>query len=113
MRIHGQAAALRHLAGRNGQLLLWPPILALQGFGIAWNVGVIAALLLRMVFTDIAFGWESTWVKSPEVPHALVRDFPLPWTWFLPEACPTLDQMNQTWFRYASGIKELGSDVTR
>jgi Protein of unknown function (DUF2868) len=113
MRVQGQAAALRHLAGRNGQLLLWPPILALQGFGVAWNVGVIAALLLRMIFTDLAFGWESAWVTGAEIPHAIVRAFAIPWTWCFPDACPTLEQMNQTWFRYASGIHAVGPEVTK
>jgi hypothetical protein len=111
MRIKGEAAALRHLAGRNGELLRWPPLIALQGFGIAWNVGVIAALLLRMIFTDVAFGWESTWARDPSGTHAIVSALAAPWTWFAPEACPTLEQVRQTWFHYASGSPSADSHV--
>jgi hypothetical protein len=111
MRLHGQAAALRHLAGRNGEILRWPPILALQGFGIAWNVGVLAALILRLIFTDVAFGWESTWARGPEGTHAIVRALAAPWTWFAPQACPTVEQVQQTWFHYASGIRSLDPKV--
>jgi hypothetical protein len=112
MRVQGQAAALRHLAGRNGELLRWPPIIALQGFGIAWNVGVLAALLLRVIFTDVAFGWESTWARGPEVAHAVVRTLAAPWTWFAPEACPTLEQVRQSWFHYMSGVGVLDRAAT-
>jgi hypothetical protein len=112
MRVQGQAAALRHLAGRNGELLRWPPILALQGFGIAWNIGVLIALLLRVVFTDVAFGWESTWARGPEGAHAIARAFATPWTWFAPEACPTLEQVRHSWFHYISGVGALDRIAT-
>ena len=71
MQLRARATALRKLAGRNLELLRWLPWMALQVFGIAWNVGVLAALLVRVVFTDIAFGWESTLAQSPAGVHRL------------------------------------------
>lgn len=112
MRVRGQAAALRQLAGRNGELLRWPPILALQGFGIAWNVGVISAVLLRVIFTDVAFGWESTWARGPEAAHAIARGFATPWIWFAPDACPTLEQVRLSWFHYMLGVGVLDRAAT-
>jgi hypothetical protein len=112
MRVQGEAAALRHLAGRNGELLRWPPILALQGFGIAWNIGVLAALLLRVIFTDVAFGWESTWARGPEAAYAITHTLATPWIWFAPEACPTLEQVRQSWFHYQSGVGVLDRAAT-
>jgi hypothetical protein len=112
MRLHGEAAALRNLAGRNGELLGWPPILALQGFGVMWNVGVLAALLLRVLFTDVAFGWESTWAKGPETAHAIARALALPWSWFAPNACPTMEQVEKSWFHYLSGAGVLDRAAT-
>jgi hypothetical protein len=112
MRLQAEVAALRHLAGRNGQLLAWPPILALQGFGVMWNVGVLAALLLRVLFTDVAFGWESTWAKGPETAHAIARALAAPWTWFAPNACPTLGQVEKSWFHYLSGAAALDRSAT-
>ncbi|HET6409506.1 MAG TPA: DUF2868 domain-containing protein [Chthoniobacteraceae bacterium] len=112
MRVRGQAAALRNLAGRNGELLRWPPVVALQGFGIAWNVGVLLALLLRVVFTDVAFGWESTWARGPEAAHSIAQALATPWTWFAPHACPTLEQVRQSWFQYLAGVGALNREAT-
>ena len=106
-RLRGDAAALRHLAGRNSELLRWPPLIALQRFGVAWNLGVLAALLLRVLATDVAFGWESTWAKGPETTHAIAAALASPWTWIAPEACPTIEQVEQSWFHYQSGMTAL------
>ena len=112
LRLRAEAATLRQLAGRNLQLLRWPPWLALQGFGIAWNLGVLAALLARVVFTDVAFGWESTSAQGPGGMHALARAFATPWTWLFPDACPTLDQVEHSWFHYQSGVAALDRAAT-
>jgi hypothetical protein len=112
LRLRAEAATLRQLAGRNLQLLRWPPWLALQGFGIAWNLGVLAALLARVVFTDVAFGWESTSAQGPDGMHALARAFAAPWTWFAPNACPTLQQVEHSWFHYQSGVAALDRAAT-
>jgi hypothetical protein len=106
-RLRGDAAALRSLAGRNSDLLRWPPLIALQRFGVAWNLGVLGALLLRVLATDVAFGWESTWATGPHGMHSLASGLAAPWTWFAPGACPTLDQVERTWFHYQSGMVEL------
>jgi hypothetical protein len=112
MKLRGQAAALRQLAGRNGGLLGWPPLLALQGFGVAWNCGVLAALLLRVLASDVAFGWESTWTERPEGMHAITRVIAAPWTWALPAASPTLEQVAQSRFYYQSGVAALERSAT-
>ena len=112
MRLRAEVATLRQLAGRNLQLLRWPPWLALQGFGIAWNLGVLAALLARVVFTDVAFGWESTSAQGPDGMHALASAFAAPWTWLAPKACPTLEQVEHSWFHYQSGVAALDRVAT-
>ena len=112
MRLRAEAATLRQLAGRNLQLLRWPPWLALQGFGISWNLGVLAALLARVVFTDVAFGWESTSAQGPDGMHALASAFAAPWTWFAPDACPNLQQVQHSWFHYQSGVAALDRAAT-
>ena len=112
LRLRAEAATLRQLAGRNLQLLRWPPWLALQGFGIAWNLGVLAALIARVVFTDLAFGWESTSAQGPDGMHALASAFAAPWTWFAPDACPNLQQVQHSWFHYQSGVAALDRAAT-
>lgn len=112
MRLRGEAAALRNLAGRNGELLRWPPLIALQSFGVAWNVGVLAALLLRVLATDVAFGWESTWSRGPGGMHAVAQTLSTPWRWFAPAASPTLEEVERSQFRYQEGMAGLDRAAT-
>lgn len=112
MRVQGEAQALKHLAGRNGELLKWPPLIALQCFGVAWNLGVLAALFLRVSFTDVAFGWESTWARGPETAHGVVHALAEAWLWLVPDACPTLAQVTNTWFHYQTGVEGLDRAAT-
>jgi len=111
-RLRGEAAALRNLAGRNGELLRWPPLIALQSFGVMWNVGVLAALLLRVLATDVAFGWESTWSRGPGGMHTVAQTLSAPWHWFAPSASPTLTQVELSQFRYQEGIAGLDRAAT-
>src|SRR6478735_2330184 len=106
-RLRGDAAALRNLAGRNSDLLRWPPLIAVQRFGVSWNLGVLAALLLRVLATDVAFGWESTWATRPDTAHHIAAGLAAPWTWFAPNACPTLQQVERSWFHYQSGMTAM------
>ncbi|MDR3400953.1 MAG: DUF2868 domain-containing protein [Chthoniobacter sp.] len=112
LRLRAEAVSLRQLAGRNLRLLCWPPLLALQLFGIWWNCGVFFALLMRVLFTDVAFGWESTVAQSPHGMSALVHALATPWTWYFPGACPTLEQVEQSWFHYQSGVGALDRGAT-
>ncbi len=112
MELRAKLTVLRKLAGRNLELLRWPPWMALQVFGIAWNVGVLAALLLRVSFTEIAFGWESTLAQSQASMHRLAQWFAVFWTWFVPGACPTLEQVEKSQFHYPLGINVLDRSAT-
>lgn len=112
MKLRAKFTALRKLAGRNLELLRWPPWMALQVFGMAWNVGVLAALLIRVSFTEIAFGWESTLAQSQAGVHRLAQGFAVFWTWFVPGACPTLEQVEKSQFHYPLGIDALDRAAT-
>jgi hypothetical protein len=107
MRILGEAAALRRLTGRNAGLLQWPPLLALQRFGIAWNLGVLAALLLRPAVHDITFTWESTWFRDSQSVHGAMRAIATPWRW-IPKTCPELLDVESS--RYHAGNTPVNQD---
>lgn len=107
LRLRGELANLRHLSGRNLQPLGWAPLVAMQQFGVWWNIGVIAALLARVFFTDVAFGWESTVAQSPNGMSALVHALAAPWLAFGLDFCPTLQQVEHSWFHYQSGVAAL------
>ena len=107
MRVLGEAAALRRLTGRNAELLKWPPLRALQRFGIAWNLGVLAALLLRPAMHDITFTWESTWFRDSRTVHEAMRAVAAPWAW-IPHTCPELGDVESS--RYHSGNEPVNHD---
>jgi hypothetical protein len=68
----------------------WLLLSATQAFGVAFNVGVLAAVLRLVVFTDVAFGWSTTLVEldAPRF-HALAGAVAWPWRAAWPEAVPT------------------------
>ncbi len=84
----------RWLAGLSGRLrrrhrsyallFVLPFFLLIQLGGIGFNLGVLAATLLKVVGTDIAFGWQSTLQLSSETVYRLVQAIALPWSWLLP-----------------------------
>ena len=83
----GIEAALGVVRGRRkvyGSLFYWPVFVLAQVFGVCFNIGIIAATLIKVVASDIAFGWQSTVQFSPEVVYDLVRHLALPWSWFVP-----------------------------
>lgn len=107
MRLRGELATLRQLSGRNLQPLGWAPLVAMQQFGVWWNLGIVAALLARVFFTDVAFGWESTVAQSPNGMYALAHTLATPWLALGFDFCPTLQQVEHSWFHYQSGVGAL------
>lgn len=95
----GFAALLGRLRARRDQagLLLWPPFLLTQLAGIGFNLGVIGLMLAKVVFSDMAFGWQSTLFSAAKVAD-WVRLAALPWSWLLPEGVgyPSPDQVAGT-----------------
>jgi hypothetical protein len=68
----------------------WLLLSLTQAFGVAFNVGVLAAVLRLVVFTDVAFGWSTTLVElDPARFHALSRALAVPWRALWPDAVPS------------------------
>ena len=112
LRLQADLTTLRQLSGRNLQPLVWTPLVALQSFGVFWNAGVLIALIARVVFTDVAFGWESTVANSPYGMHAIVQALATPWLLIGINFCPTLEQVEHSWFHYQSGMAALDRGAT-
>lgn len=106
MRMLAELSTLRQLSGRNLQPLIWAPLEALQQFGVFWNWGVFSALVARVIFTDVAFGWESTVAQRPDGMFTLVHALSAPWLW-AGGPCPTLADIEHSWFHYQSGVAAL------
>jgi hypothetical protein len=94
-------------------LAKWPLLGLTQRFACAFGIGALLALWVRLVFTDIAFGWESTVGWSPESWHAAARFLAAPWIWAFPSGVPTPEQMRASQFTHAGGISALDPAATR
>ena len=92
-------------------LLVWPAFLLVQLAGVGFNLGVLGATLSRVVFADVAFGWQSTLQLSAETVAGLVRWMALPWSWALPDgvAYPGLDQVEGSQMILKEGIRHLAT----
>ncbi|MDR2548801.1 MAG: DUF2868 domain-containing protein [Desulfobulbus sp.] len=88
-------------------LLIWPAFALVQMGGIGFNLGVLGATLAKVSFADIAFAWQSSLQLSAELVAGLVRWIALPWSWWLPQAVPTLVQVQGSQMVLKEGIAHL------
>jgi len=92
-----------------GALFYWPVFILSQIFGVGFNVGALAATLLKVVGSDIAFGWQSTIQFSAQAVFRLVKIIALPWSWIVPAdvAYPSLSQIEGSHMVLKEGIYHL------
>ncbi len=105
-------AAAGHVTGKSriyGSLFLWPFFIIVQIFAVGCNGGVLAGTLLRVLTTDLAFGWQSTIQVSAKVVYLMVKTISWPWSFFLPAgmAHPSLAQIQGSRMVLKEGIYQL------
>lgn len=74
----------------------WHALGALQGFGVAFNVAALGALLTAVSLSDIAFAWATTLDVDAAGFSALIRALAAPWAWLWPEAAPDVSLIEAT-----------------
>ncbi|WP_119157232.1 DUF2868 domain-containing protein [Caldimonas tepidiphila] len=99
-------AALGRIALRRehygGTLLAAPLVALMQRFAVAFNLGLLVAMLaLHLPLADLRFGWQSTYPISAPQMHRAVQWAATPWRWLLPQAQPGADEVAAT--RYGRG----------
>lgn len=94
-----------------GDLFYWPVAALSQAVGIAFNLGILGATILRVLITDLAFGWQSTVQFSPQAVYQGVHLLALPWGWLFPPPVghPTLDQVIGTKIILKEGMAALAT----
>ncbi len=92
-----------------GPLFFWPLFLLFQLSGVAFNLGVIGALLLKVSSADLAFGWQSTIQLSTDFMATCVRGIALPWSWFINGGYPTFTQVEGSRMILKDGFYHLAS----
>ncbi len=108
----GASAVLGLIRGKKqiyGSLFFWPVFILVQIFAIGFNLGILGATLLRVLGTDMAFGWQSTLQVSATAVHAIVKGMAIPWAWVVPPglAYPTLAQIEGSRLILKDGIYHL------
>jgi hypothetical protein len=94
-----------------GLLFALPFFSLVQLAGIGFNLGVLGATLLKVVATDVAFGWQSTLQPGAEAVLHLVKIIALPWSWALPAGIgyPDLAQIQGSQMILKEGIYRLST----
>ncbi|MBA4368031.1 MAG: hypothetical protein C0403_10400 [Desulfobacterium sp.] len=94
-----------------GFIFFWPFFILMQVFAVCFNVGILLALILKVIVSDLAFGWQSTLQFSAQVIHQAVVLFSLPWSWFVPPdlAHPTIEQIEGSRIVLKDGIYHLST----
>jgi len=102
---------VREKAHTHGSLFLWPMFSLIQILALGFNMGVLAATLLKVMGADIAFGWQSTLQVSEQFVFTLVKSIALPWSWFIPVniAYPSLAQIEGSQMVLKEGIYHLAT----
>ena len=83
----------------------------MQFTGLAFSLGVFLTVLLRGLFTDLAFSWQTTAEFSSEFVHGVVSLIALPWSSLAapPVSHPTLEQVVGSRVYLKEGLQHLTS----
>ena len=93
---------LKRRGSIEGSFLKWQAFIVTQQFGVAFNVGLLFAMLfVQLPFAEFRFGWQSTYEIRPEQVHRVVDTLAAPWRWAVPGAQPSGEDIAAT--RYARG----------
>ncbi len=94
-----------------GSVFLWPGLILIQVFGVSFNLGVISATLLKVLGTDIAFGWQSTVQFGTLAVYRFVEIIAIPWSWIIPKslAHPSLPEIEGSHIILKNGIYDLAT----
>jgi len=94
-----------------GSLFYWPVFILIQIFGVGFNLGAFFSTLLRVVGSDMAFGWQSTIQFSSDAVFRLVKLIAFPWAWLVPTeiAYPSLQQIEGSRIILKDGIHHLAT----
>lgn len=66
----------------------WHLFAAMQGFGVAFNLGALTLIIGRVALSDLAFAWATTLDIDATQLTALVDVLAAPWAWAWPGAAP-------------------------
>lgn len=80
-----------------------------QLLGVGFNTGILAAILLKVIGSDVAFGWQTTLQVDASTIHHLVWWISAPWAWIFPEGCPGIEEIEGSRLILKDGIYQLAT----
>lgn len=94
-------------------LTVWPLMVVTQLFAVAFNAGILGAMLAHVGVIDTRFGWQTTLGAQAAQVHRVVRIASAPWAGLVDNPHPTEEQIAQS--RYAPGqsLHSLSASATR
>jgi hypothetical protein len=75
-------------AGSGSAFSRWQFVVFSQWLALGFFAGALAVALLRVTFTDLAFGWGTTLRLDPALVHAWTTAVSVPWAPWVPQAVP-------------------------
>ncbi len=106
----GQMRSFDRLYGR---LRTWLLLRLAQQFAVAFFTGALAGALSLIIFSDLAFGWGTTLQLPASAFHHLVKRLATPWSWFWPQASPSLQLVETTrYFRQGGHFAGLPASAS-
>lgn len=102
---------LRGRSGLYSRVVGWFAFRLMQLTGLAFSLGVFLTVLLRGLFTDLAFSWQTTAKFSSELVYSVVSRIALPWSGLVdpPLSHPTLEQVAGSRVYLKEGLQQLSS----
>jgi len=109
--VHHAFGILKTRSSVYGSLFYWPLFVLFQLFAIGFNLGLLAATLIKISTSDLAFGWQSTLQFSVEAIHRAIMLIALPWSLFVPSGgYPTLAEIEGSRIILKEGIYHLTTE---
>lgn len=85
-------------------------LIVTQLFAMAFNVGLLCAMLLvYLPFVELRFGWQTTYSIGPDGVNAWVRIVSLPWSWIASGLAPDALQIAATQFTRGQSATTLAA----
>jgi hypothetical protein len=112
--LRARRAAIELGSARLAPLVGCDLVVVTQTFAIAFNVGLLAALLcVWLPFTDLRFGWQSSYSFTASGIAVWVRLVALPWSWIGAVLGPTADAIAATQYARGQAAATLPVDAAR
>ncbi|MBK1880691.1 DUF2868 domain-containing protein [Pelagicoccus mobilis] len=95
----------------HGGAVKWVVFVKLQAAAFCFNLGVLLALVIAVVFSDRAFGWQTTLQVEESAVFELVHGVSTPWAWQWGEGVgyPSEEQIAGNRIVLKDGIQALAS----